>query len=123
MGSALGAGSTFRVFFPAIQAEVPKTATDSSSPTLDVSVGVILVVDDEAIVRRLVKAALEHRGYQVLLAENGLEAGDIFQQRAAEIVGVVLDMAMPVMDGAEVLRYIREIRPHVPLLRPAGTVN
>ena len=77
-------------------------------------------MDDEAIVRRLVKAALEHRGYQVLLAENGLEAVDIFQQRAAEIVGVVLDMAMPVMDGAEALRYIREIRPHVPVLIASG---
>jgi two-component system cell cycle sensor histidine kinase/response regulator CckA len=56
--SALGAGSTFSVFFPAIQAEVPKTTTDSSSPTqldhVDTRVGVILVVDDEAIVRRLV---------------------------------------------------------------------
>src|SRR2546427_4716547 len=63
---------------------------------------------------------LEHRGYSVLVAENGLEAVNVFQQRVAEIAGVVLDMAMPVMSGAEAFWRIREIRPDVPILVASG---
>jgi len=63
---------------------------------------------------------LEHHGYSVLVAENGLKAVNVFQQRAAEITGVVLDMAMPIMGGEEAFWHIREIRPDVPILVASG---
>jgi two-component system CheB/CheR fusion protein len=121
--SVPGEGTTFRVFLPALAADSVKTEKVPSSPDLQstgAGRGAILVADDEGIIRRLTKAALEHRGYAVLLAENGIEAVTIFQQRAAEITGVLLDMTMPIMGGEEALRRIREIRPDVPVLVASG---
>lgn len=121
--SVPGEGSTFRVFLPALAADALRTEEVPSLPDLQSTVdgtGTILVVDDEPVVRRLAKTMLEYCGYAVLLAENGLEAVTIFQQRVAEITGVVLDMAMPIMGGEEALRHIREIRPDVPVLIASG---
>src|SRR5207245_10053120 len=56
----------------------------------------------------------------VLVAENGFDALMFFQQRGAEITGVVLDIAMPIMGGEEAFRNIREIRPDVPVLVASG---
>ena len=94
--------------------------SDHSDLRIATGTGLILVVDDDAIVRRMAKGALEHAGYTVLLAENGLEAVNIFQQRAGEITGVLLDMAMPVMGGEEALRRLRETRGDVQVLIASG---
>jgi PAS domain S-box-containing protein len=119
--SVPGEGSTFRVFLPALEADSLRTEEVPASPDLQsTAAGSILVVDDDAVVRRLAKTALEYRGYAVLLAENGLEAVTVFQQRNAEITGVLLDMGMPIMDGEEAFRHIRAIRPDVPVLVASG---
>jgi CheY-like chemotaxis protein len=120
--SSPGEGSTFTVFLPAIEAypfNARKTAP-ASDLRIATGTGLILVVDDEAIVRRMAKAALERSGYTVLLAENGLEAVNIFQQRAGEVTGVLLDLAMPVMGGEDALRRLRATRADVPVLIASG---
>jgi CheY-like chemotaxis protein len=71
--------------------------------------GTILVVDDEAMIRTLATLALKRLGYTVLVAENGLEAVTIFEQREADITAILLDIAMPVMNGEEALQRIRKI--------------
>jgi PAS domain S-box-containing protein len=121
--SVLGEGSVFKVFLPALETDSSGAKGIALCPgiqSVNAGRGVILVVDDEYAVRQLVTAALERRGYAVLLAENGLEAVKIFQERAAEITGVLLDMAMPVMSGEEAFRRIRDIRPDVPVLVTSG---
>jgi CheY-like chemotaxis protein len=55
-----------------------------------------------------------------LLAKNGREAVEIFQQDSSKIITVVLDITMPVMGGQEASRLIREIRPEVPILMSSG---
>jgi len=57
--------------------------------------GVILVVDDEAFVRRTAKAALERYGYTVILAESGREGIEICRSKTTAISAVLLDMNMP----------------------------
>jgi DNA-binding response OmpR family regulator len=66
----------------------------------------ILVVDDEAPIVRLVKAKLRLDGYEVLTAERGDEALHILQIQTPDLV--VLDVMMPDMDGFETLRRIRQ---------------
>jgi CheY-like chemotaxis protein len=78
--------------------------------------GTVLVVDDEELIRNFVKRALEPFGYGVLLAQNGLEAMRSVKERPGEIGLVLLDVAMPGMDGLETLIRIREITPDVPVL-------
>ena len=68
----------------------------------------ILVVDDESRMRKLVKDFLVKSGYQVLEAENGEEALDIFFAQN-DIALVILDVMMPKMDGWEVCREIRGV--------------
>ena len=67
---------------------------------------VILVADDEKDIRDLIKISLEENGYTVLTAQNGKEAWDIL--RAQEVHLAILDVMMPVMDGFNLLRKIRE---------------
>lgn len=67
----------------------------------------ILVVDDESRMRKLVRDFLERERYQVLEAENGMEAMEIFYEDK-EIALVILDVMMPKMDGWQTCREIRQ---------------
>lgn len=66
----------------------------------------ILIADDEHDIRNLVKISLEENGYTVLTAQNGKEAWDIFSTQDVHLA--ILDVMMPVMDGFNLLRKIRE---------------
>jgi CheY-like chemotaxis protein len=78
------------------------------------------VVDDEDVVRKVAKAALELNGYTVILANDGHEALRIFDQRANEIDVVLLDLLMPNMDGEETCRRLRLRRPEVRVILTSG---
>lgn len=67
----------------------------------------VLVVDDEARMRKLVKDFLSIKGYTVIEAENGEEALEIFSHDK-DIKLILLDVMMPKLDGFETLKYIRE---------------
>jgi diguanylate cyclase (GGDEF)-like protein len=66
----------------------------------------VLVVDDEAKIRRFLKEALELREYEVLGAASGPEAIDLLQKASVDLI--LLDVMMPVMDGYEVYHLIKE---------------
>ena len=66
----------------------------------------ILVVDDEPQIRRLLKATLAARGYEVALAEDGQEALDVAASWRPEVI--LLDLGLPKIDGLEVCRQVRE---------------
>jgi len=66
----------------------------------------ILIADDEQDIRNLVKISLEENGYTVLTAENGKEAWDILTTQNVHLA--IIDVMMPVMDGFNLLRKIRE---------------
>jgi len=66
----------------------------------------ILVTDDRAASRELIRSMLESAGYQVDEAENGLEALKIIQQNPPDLV--LLDLQMPLMDGFGLVRELRE---------------
>jgi DNA-binding response OmpR family regulator len=66
----------------------------------------ILVADDEIDIRNLIKISLEENGYNALTAQNGKEALDILKTQDVHLA--ILDVMMPVMDGFNLLRKIRE---------------
>lgn len=63
---------------------------------------VALIVDDEPLIRMMVSEYLEEYGFKTYEAENGLQALDLYREKAPNIV--VLDLRMPVMDGFEFLK-------------------
>ena len=66
----------------------------------------ILIADDESDIRNLIKISLEENGYTVLTAGNGKEAWDLLTTQEVHLA--ILDVMMPVMDGFNLLRKIRE---------------
>jgi len=82
--------------------------------------GVVLIVDDEEIIRDTARDILETCGYTVFVAENGETAVELFAERPHEIVAVILDMIMPKMSGAETLIELKRIRPDVKVLIASG---
>jgi DNA-binding response OmpR family regulator len=74
----------------------------------------VLIVDDEKNIRRLYKKEFEQSGYEVLLAENGVEAVEKVRADNPDIV--ILDIRMPGMDGVEALGRILGIRNNIPVI-------
>src|SRR3984957_15840328 len=80
----------------------------------------ILIVDDDPIVRSLIRATLEVEGYEIIEAEDGEEACSLYEARKPELL--IADVVMPRMDGFALCRELRR-RPdsaYVPILMATG---
>ena len=74
----------------------------------------ILVVDDDLHIQRLYKEEFEDEGYEVVVASNGQEAMDMFENESPDIV--TLDILLPDIDGIRLLRQMKEKNPKVPII-------
>jgi CheY-like chemotaxis protein len=110
--TARGKGSCFRMYLPAARHGV--SAESESQPDT------VLVVDDEPIVRQIVKVALERAGHKVIVAECGESAIESFRSAHGRIGLVLLDWKMPGMDGTEALRILRNISSEVKVIISSG---
>lgn len=90
-----------------------KVTLDGNPKELETASNIILLVDNEAFVRKTGERLLEELGYSVVVASNGKEALARYQENRDKIVLVILDLAMPVMDGKETLIRLRAIDPSV----------
>ena len=112
-----GAGTKFRVLFPVSSAR----ALPQPPPAQDVrGSGTVLVVDDEEVVRKMTKFALQRLGFKVLTAVNGSDALRVYAEQHQAIDLVLLDMMMPVMGGEETLKRMLEIRPDAVVVAMSG---
>jgi len=82
--------------------------------------GTILVVDDEEMVLSLGSEIVKMMGYDVLEARNGGEAVEIYRENKDKVDMVILDMAMPDMNGGEAYHRMKEIDPEVKVLLTSG---
>jgi two-component system cell cycle sensor histidine kinase/response regulator CckA len=114
--STPGGGTDFKVFLPAMSPRSPAPGEPASVP----SKGTILVADDEEMVQKVAKLSLESYGYQVMLANNGQEAIDVFREMSHTIALIVLDLTMPIMGGEEAFEHLRAIRADVPIVLSSG---
>jgi PAS domain S-box-containing protein len=122
--SVPGKGSSFTVILPAEQedSEAPRTVAEAVEDAAR-GEGLVLVVDDEAAIRSLVQRTLENLGYTVLLAEHGGQALHILQRAVDPISLVLLDLAMPVMDGSETLAKLQDRWPDLPIIVMSGLTD
>ena len=119
--SAPGLGTTFTLLFPAIK-EAPPAPAPQAPSTADLAplARTVLVVEDEASVRRTVEAVLKRQGITLLFAVDGLSGVELFRQHHRKIDAVLLDLTMPKMSGAEALRHMRAIDPAARILLMSG---
>jgi PAS domain S-box-containing protein len=118
VSSEEGRGSVFKVFLPAIERRIEKPAEPEHA--FPRGSGTILVIEDEAVVRSVVKEFLEHLDYRVLVAGNGQEALDVAQGYAGSIDLALLDMIMPVMNGSEAFPILKQSRPEMKVMLCSG---
>src|SRR4051812_8890158 len=118
--SQLGKGTTVRIFLP------PATASACAAPEKAVQAGrltgieTILLVEDEARVRKLIVDVLTARGYRVLEATRGEEAIRLCKMHHGEIDLAVVDVVMPEISGPELVRQIAPLRPRTNVLYISG---
>jgi len=114
-----GSGSEFVVFLPATKRrEEPPAALPPA--TAERGAGTVLVVDDEPLMRAFAEDALKELGYQVLTAEDGDRACQIYAARFAQIDCVLLDMIMPGAGWRETLLKLRRINPKARIILSSG---
>ena len=118
--SRLEGGSTFRVFLPISAEKVtrPEILTDEA---LEIrGGGMVLMVDDEMLLRGIARAVLQKMGFEVLETRDGREAVEIFRQHRDAIRFVLCDVIMPHMDGWETLAAMRRLAPDLPFILSSG---
>ena len=118
--SELGKGTTFRVLLPALDHPAVPVAARTKEESKWHGSGTILLVDDEAMVRRAATRMLKRFGFSVLPASDGVEAVELFRERHDEIACVLLDLKMPRMAGQETFDELRRIRGDVPVILSSG---
>jgi PAS domain S-box-containing protein len=117
-----GSGTTFRVFLPRVK-EIPQPSRERSGVRrIPLARGseTILLVEDEALVRKLASDVLTGRGYTVLSAASGAEALALAEANADAIALVVSDVVMPGMNGPEMAALLAARGFSFPVLYMSG---
>lgn len=120
--SKVEAGTQFQVYLPAQLESGVEDVNEAPAPEPP-SGGhgeLVLVVDDEATVRKVTQQTLESSGYRVVLAADGIEAVSVYAARKQEIAVVITDMMMPVMDGPSMIQVLLRINPQVRIIAASG---
>ena len=116
-----GKGTTFKVLFPALTEKRDAVRSPKSSSLADWrGKGTILLADDEESLVALGARMLEHLGFTVLTAADGLQAVELYRERGKEIDLVLMDLTMPHMDGVKAFDELRRLNPDVRVVLASG---
>jgi PAS domain S-box-containing protein len=119
--SKVDEGTQISVYLPASEAtQIPEISDSEFSQGQG---ELILVVDDEAAIRETSKTSLEAYNYRVLTANDGIDAISLYAQHQHEISLVLVDMMMPLMDGATTIRTLKKINSQVKIIAVSGLIS
>jgi CheY-like chemotaxis protein len=118
--SEVGEGTTFKVYLPA----APETIAVPEKAEVIAELGghgeTILVVDDEEILLDITASTLEHNGYKVPTAADGIEATALYARHIDLIRAVIVDMVMPNLDGPSTIKVLTRINPSLRIIAVSG---
>jgi CheY-like chemotaxis protein len=118
--SRVGQGTRFDIYFPRIAADLqPACSSEASAEPLG-GHETILLVEDDASVRILLRDALRKLGYRVIEAKQGLEACVLASQELDHLDLLLTDMVMPGMGGRELAQHLMTIKPDLRILFMSG---
>ena len=118
--SELGKGTTFRVYLPRTDARPRPPEAREPAKLQTRGTGTVLVVEDEQMLRGLVRSVLEKFGYRVLDAPDAEQALSLIEDTAASIDLLITDVVMPGMSGPELARQALRLRPTLRVLYMSG---
>lgn len=118
--TTVGKGTTFMVYLPEAGRPGPEALPSESPGTARGGSEKILVVEDEKMLIDLLKSMLETKGYEVLMAEDGVTAVSVFGEHHGTIQLVLMDIGLPQMSGWEALKHMKRIDPRVPVILASG---
>jgi CheY-like chemotaxis protein len=119
----LGEGTSIKVYLPRAAGAIVQAEDPPHAPVHPAEDGVrqrILLVDDDTDVREVTAAILAERGYEVVEAGSGGSALDVLDREGGEVDLMLMDYAMPGMNGSEVAREAHAKRPSLPVLFLTG---
>ena len=115
--SEIDIGTSFHIMLPCSEGNINSKTKASGVVHGE---GKILLVDDEQIIRTIGDLLLKDMGYDVILAEDGLQGVNIFKEQHDDIDLVLMDLTMPVMSGVEAFYKMRKIDPSVKVIITSG---
>jgi two-component system cell cycle sensor histidine kinase/response regulator CckA len=121
VSSEVNQGTTFKIYLPALDDKKVSNLKVAAEIKIETGKGeCILVVDDEVSILTIIQEILENNGYQVLIANNGNEALNIFSENKDRIGMVLMDINMPLMDGNKASEAIHNINRDLPVILSSG---
>ncbi|MBS1112829.1 MAG: domain S-box, partial [Nitrospirae bacterium] len=116
--SSLGKGTTFEIYFPVSD----RSCQEVVKPRVSMIEGNenILIVDDDNDVLNLISDLLETHGYHVMPVSNSLNAIDVFKSNLTKINLVITDIVMPLMEGNDLIKILKNIKPEIRILVISG---
>jgi len=112
--SQLGKWTTFRVYIPSAPAQ--QVVRPMFHETHQPAAGSVLIVEDEVDTLSFVRETIESFGYTVLSEDNAIRAMQIFREKADEIALVISDIFMPGIDGRDLIKNFKSIKPSVKVI-------
>jgi PAS domain S-box-containing protein len=119
--SEVGKGTQFKVYLPAIEDTVLLPVEEQA--LLQGNQELILIVDDEPLIQQATSSVLEAHNYRTMMANNGVEAIDLYAEYKHEISIVLMDIMMPSMDGLTALDILKKLNSQVKVITTSGLAS
>jgi two-component system, cell cycle sensor histidine kinase and response regulator CckA len=113
-------GTEFSIYFPRVEPGAAFTSLDGFHLSSSKGAGTILLVEDESVLRRMLREALSKAGYRIWEAANGADAIDLWGSELGQIDLLVTDIVMPVMNGLQLAQELRRRRPDLRVVFMSG---
>jgi PAS domain S-box-containing protein len=118
--SEIGQGTAFKILLPVIEKEFYQATEEEVKEPAAPMEGLVLLIDDEEVVREIGSDMLKTLGLKCLTAVNGTEGVELFKKNSSEIKLVILDIEMPGISGEKVFHILRELNPEIKILIASG---
>ncbi|GMT47443.1 MAG: hypothetical protein IEMM0007_1009 [bacterium] len=116
--SKVGHETKFNIYLPASKRQFFRDSAKGIKKVLGIET--ILVIDDEIPILQLIKEALSHNGFNVIIYDNPLHGLEFFRANRNKIDLVITDIVMPSMDGAQLIEQLRKLKPDTKIIATTG---
>jgi PAS domain S-box-containing protein len=117
--SELGTGTVFKVYLPRVAAGEPAIPEPASAESAG-GTETLLLVEDRESVREVARQVLQHFGYEVIEASNGVQALEVAARHTGRLDALITDVVMPEMGGRALSEALRRTRPNLRVLYMSG---